>query len=191
MVIVTFGGKGEGMTGKRVVVSGCGPIGCLALMVARHAGAAEILALDVADNVLQIARKVGADHVVNVVGAQDSLECYTRGKGYFDVAIEASGVAAGVTQCLQMLRPRGVLVQLGLGGEMTIPMNVATAKEISLIGSFRFHQEFAWAARLIGDGSIDVAPLLSATIPMEDAASAFELARDRHQSMKVQIAFNG
>lgn len=180
-----------GMTGKRVVVSGCGPIGCLALMVARHAGAAEILALDVADNVLSIASRVGADHVVNVVNGKDSLECFSRGKGYFDVAIEASGVAAGVTQCLQMLRPRGAMVQLGLGGEMTIPMNLATAKEISLLGSFRFHEEFAWAAKLIADGTLDVAPLLSATIPMDQAAQAFELAGDRNQSMKVQIAFNG
>lgn len=181
---------GDGLTGKRVLVSGCGPIGCLALMVARHAGAAEIVALDVADKVLSIAAEVGADRTINVLTAAGELDDYRGGKGYFDVALEASGVAAGIRQCLELLRPRGVLAQLGLGGDITIPMNFAVAKEISWLGSFRFHHEFAWAAKLISSGQIDVAPLLSATVPIDDAPRAFEIAGDRNQSMKVQIAFN-
>jgi L-idonate 5-dehydrogenase len=182
--------SGDGLTGKRVLVSGCGPIGCLALMVARHAGAAEIVALDVADKVLSIAASVGADRTINVLQAADDLDDYRLGKGYFDVAFEASGVEGGIRQCLQLLRPRGVLAQLGLGGDITIPMNLAVAKEISWLGTFRFHGEFDWAAKLIASGQIDVAPLLSATIPLDEAARAFQIAGDRNQSMKVQIAFN-
>ena len=181
---------GDGLTGKRVLVSGCGPIGCLALMVARHAGAAEIVALDVADKVLSIAAEVGADRTINVMQAAADLDDYRAGKGYFDVAIEASGVEAGIRQSLELLRPRGVQAQLGLGGDITIPMNLAVAKEISWLGCFRFHEEFAMAANLIASGQMNVAPLLSATIPVEQAATAFQIAGDRNQSMKVQIAFN-
>jgi L-idonate 5-dehydrogenase len=181
---------GDGLTGKRVLVSGCGPIGCLALMVARHAGAAEIVVLDVADKVLSIAAQVGADRTINVIQAAGEQDDYRGGKGYFDVAIEASGVEAGILQCLELLRPRGVLAQLGLGGDSTIPMNLPVTKEISWLGSFRFHEEFARAANLIASGQINVAPLLSATVPIDEAAKAFQIAGDRNQSMKVQIAFN-
>ena len=180
----------EGLAGKRVLVSGCGPIGCLALMVARHAGAAEIVALDIADPVLSVAAQVGADRTINVASAAGDLDEYRAGKGYFDVALEASGAQAGIRQCLELLRPRGVLAQLGLGGEISIPMNLAVSREIRWLGSFRFHDEFTWAARLIAGGEIDVSPLLSATIPVEEAVRAFEIAGDRQQSMKVQIAFN-
>jgi len=57
-------------------------------------------------------------------------------------------------------------------------------------GSFRFDTEFALAVDLIGSGRIDVAPLLSNTLPLAEARKAFELASDKSQSMKVQIAFD-
>ena len=64
------------------------------------------------------------------------------------------------------------------------------SKEISLRGSFRFHPEFAEAVDAIGTGQIDVAPLLTRTVPLQEAISAFELASDRRRAMKVQLAFD-
>ena len=61
---------------------------------------------------------------------------------------------------------------------------------VSLTGSFRFHAEYALAARLIGDGRIDVKPIITASFPVERAAEAFELAGDRRTQMKVQITFD-
>ena len=63
-------------------------------------------------------------------------------------------------------------------------------KEIQVKGSFRFDTEFALAVDLIGSGRINVAPLLSNTLPLSEARKAFELASDKSQSMKVQIAFD-
>ena len=68
-------------------------------------------------------------------------------------------------------------------------MNTCVAKEVQLIGSFRFHEEFEWAVKLINSGEIDVSPLLSAKIPIEEALNAFELAGNREKAVKVQIAF--
>ena len=178
-----------GLTGKRIFVSGCGPIGLLTLMAAKHAGAREIIAADVSDFVLKIAREVGADGTINVQTEAGHFTQYAQDKGYFDVVLEASGTEPGVRKALDVIRPRGVMAQLGLGGDISLPMNTCVAKEVQLVGSFRFHEEFEWAVQLINSGEIDVSPLLSATIPMENAAEAFELAGNREKAVKVQISF--
>ena len=102
---------------------------------------------------------------------------------------EASGNAAAIRSGLDVLRPRGVLVQLGLGGDIAIPQNLVVAKEIEIRGTFRFHSEFALAVDLINRRRVDLAPLLTGTYPLDDAVAAFEAAGDRSRSMKVQIAF--
>jgi L-idonate 5-dehydrogenase len=177
------------MLGKRVLVTGSGPIGALAAIAARRAGAAEIIVTDVADGALSFARKVGADKTINIAAAPDGLSPYAADKGAFDVLFEASGVGAALRGALDVVRPAGVIVQLGLGGEMTLPMNLIVAKELELRGTFRFHEEFATAVAMIGAGLVDVKPLISATLPFTHAVEAFELATDRSQSMKVQLAF--
>ncbi len=88
------------------------------------------------------------------------------------------------------MRPRGAVVQLGIaGGEVSFPINLVVAKELELLGSFRFHEEFSSAAKLIGGGRIDLRPLLTRTYPVEDAIAAFEAAGDRRTTMKVHLAF--
>jgi L-idonate 5-dehydrogenase len=177
------------LLGKRVLVTGAGPIGALTVIAARRAGALEIVATDVADAPLAAARKVGADATMNV-SQKDALARYEADKGYFDVMFEASGNAKALAAGLAVVRPMGVIVQIGIaGGEMSLPMNSAVAKEIELRGTFRFHAEFALAVALIGGGLVDVMPLLSATVPLAEANDAFALAADRSKTMKVQIAF--
>jgi L-idonate 5-dehydrogenase len=87
------------------------------------------------------------------------------------------------------MRPGGTIVQLGLGGDMTLPMMAITAKELTLKGSFRFHEEYATAISLMQKGLIDVKPLITHRVPFTDARRGFELASDRTQAMKVQIEF--
>ena len=177
------------LLGKRVLVTGSGPIGALTVIAARRAGALEIVATDVADAPLAAARKVGADAAINVT-EKDALMRYGVDKGYFDVMFEASGNAQALASGLAVVRPTGVAVQIGIAGaEMTLPMNVVVAKEIELRGTFRFHEEFALAVALIGSGLVDVMPLLTATLPLTDANDAFALAADRSKAMKVQLAF--
>lgn len=177
------------LLGKRVLVTGCGPIGALAIIAARAHGAREIVATDVAAGVLAFAARIGADRTIDVAAQPEALAAYGAGKGSFDVQFEASGNAAAVCSGLDVLRPRGVLVQLGLGGDIAIPQNLVVAKEIDIRGTFRFHAEFGIAVDLINRRRVDLAPLLTGTFPIDQAVRAFEAAGDRGRSMKVQIAF--
>lgn len=177
------------LAGKRLLVTGCGPIGALAIIAARAHGAQEIVATDVADFTLNLAARVGADQAVNVAGGGDALARFKADKGYFDVMIEASGNEAALRAGLECLKPRGVLVQLGLGGDILVPQNMIVAKEIEVRGSFRFHEEFALAVDLINRRRVDLMPLLTDVLPVDDAVKAFELALDRGRAMKVQLAF--
>src|SRR3954471_18329728 len=110
------------LLGKRVLVTGTGPIGALALLVARHAGARTIVTTDLADAPLQLARKLGADDTVNVRANPDGLDRFAADKGYFDVVFEASGSGPALVSALPITRPGGVIVQLGIGGDMTLPI---------------------------------------------------------------------
>ena len=177
------------MLGKRVLVTGCGPIGVLCILAARRAGAAEIVATDLAPNALAHAEKAGADRSINMVENPDALVPYTSDKGHFDVLFECTGVAAALTGGINAMRPRGVVMQLGLGGDMTLPVQTLTAKELDLRGSFRFHEEFATAVALMQKGLIDVAPLITHTLSLAEAQQAFEIAGNRALAMKAQIAF--
>ncbi|MES0200208.1 L-idonate 5-dehydrogenase [Mesorhizobium sp. M0011] len=177
------------LLGKRVLITGCGPIGALCILAARAHGAREILATDVMDGVLEKALEIGADRAINVATNSEKLAAYNVDKGHFDVMFEASGNERAVRAGLDVLKPRGVLVQLGLGGDISIPQNQIVAKEIELRGTFRFHDEFALAVDLINRRRVDVKPLLTGVYTLDEAVAAFEIAGDRNKSMKVQIAF--
>lgn len=177
------------LLGRRVLVTGCGPIGALCVAVARFGGAAEIVATDIATEPLPIVEAMGATRAVDVAAEPDALAPYAADKGAFDVLFEASGNGAALRSAFDALRPGGIIVQVGLGGDMTLPMNLLVAKELQLRGTFRFDGEFRLAVALMGKGLIDVKPLVTATLPFEQAVAAFELASDRSRSMKVQLAF--
>lgn len=177
------------LLGKRVLVTGCGPIGTLAIITARSHGAREIVATDIMDGVLDMARGLGADRTINVATHPEELIAYSANKGYFDVMFEASGNERAVRAGIEVLAPRSILLQLGIGGDMSLPQNVIVAKEIEIRGTFRFHEEFALAVDLISQRRVALKPLLTSVYGIDDAVAAFEAAGDRSRSMKVQIAF--
>lgn len=177
------------LANKRVLITGCGPIGALAIVAARAHGAQEIVATDVSDFTLGLAHKVGADTTVNVATDADAMNKFKANKGHFDVMIEASGNEAALHMGLEVLRPRSVLIQLGLGGNISVPQNMIVSKEIEIRGSFRFHEEFGLAVDLINKARVDLKPLLTEVVPLAEAKRAFDLASDRSKAMKVQIGF--
>ncbi len=178
------------LIGKRVLVTGSGPIGALVVAAARFAGALEVVATDLHDAALAKATEMGATRTVNV-SVEPGLKAdeFTANKGYFDVAIECTGAGVVLRDVIPALRPRGTLIQVGVSGEVPIAINALVGKEIRLVGSFRFHGEYALAARLIKEGRINVKPIITATLPVERAVEAFEMAADRKSQMKVQLTF--
>ena len=179
------------MLGKSVLVTGCGPIGILCILAARRAGADLIVATDLSKYTLGMADKAGADITINMAEDAAALADFAKDKGRFDVLIECSGAMAALTAAIPAMRPNGTIMQLGLGGDMTLPVQAMTAKELTLKGSFRFHDEFNTGVSLMQKGLIDVKPLISQTFGLDHAVEAFETASDRSRAMKVQIDFTG
>ncbi len=188
-VVLHAAGRAGDLMGRRVLVTGCGPIGQLAVAAARAAGAVEIVATDVAAFTLAKAREMGADRTHDVAVDAQALGAYSASKGRFDVLFECSGVASALSGAIPALRPGAIVVQLGLGGDMTLPVQAMTAKEIELRGSFRFHAEFFTAVEMMRMGRLDVRPLITQTLPITEAQAAFETASDRTRAIKTQIAF--
>jgi L-idonate 5-dehydrogenase len=181
--------RAGGVFGKRVLVTGCGPIGNLLIGSLKAAGALQIIAADLSDSALACARRMGASATHNLKNEPEALARYTADKGHFDVMFEASGSAQALRDGLTCVRPRGIVVTVGLGGDVSIPLNLVVGKEIDLRGTFRFHPEFAQAVDLLNRKVIDVKPVISHTIPFNEAVQAFELAGDKQQAMKVVLDF--
>lgn len=179
------------LVGKRVLVTGTGPIGALLIGAVRLGGAQEIVATDLSDVPLKAAAAMGATTIINVGREPDRLTSeYSADKGYFDIVFECTGVGPVLKQTFPVVRPRGTIVQVGVSGGADIPINALVAKEIKLVGTHRFHHEYAVAAGLIRDRRVDVRPVISATLPMERVAEALLMAKDRQSQMKVQLSFS-
>lgn len=172
------------LLGKTVLVTGAGTIGCLIVKAARLAGAVGIIACDVAEHPLQLAAGAGADTVVRVDAPGDAGLSDRA-----DVCVEATGNAKALATCVDACRRGGRIVQVGtlpVDG-VHFPANAVMARELDYVGAFRFGIEFDWAVDYLLSRRIDVRPLLTAQIPLKDAAAAFDLAADKSRSTKVQL----
>jgi L-idonate 5-dehydrogenase len=179
------------LLGKRVIVTGSGPIGLLTARCARFAGAAEVLSTDVEDAPLAVAREhFGVSRTVNVALSPDGLAEFEG--GYFDVAIEASGSPSALKSLFKVIRRGGRIVQVGMlpAGAAPIPVNMLQSREIDLVGAFRANGEFHLAVELIVSGAIDVSSILSGTYPLSQAATALERAGERSKVVKLHLAMN-
>jgi L-idonate 5-dehydrogenase len=177
------------LSGKKVLVTGCGPIGALCIIAARLHGAGEITVTDIVDQPLERARAVGADRTINVADDPDALAAFAADKGTFDIVFEASANPRAILAAMNATRPCGTFVQVGVGGDVDLPIGLLVAREIRMVGSFRFHEEFGFAANLIASGRVDLKPLITDVVPFAEAVRAFEIANDRSRAMKVQLSF--
>jgi L-idonate 5-dehydrogenase len=181
------------LMGKRVIVTGSGPIGLLTARSARLAGATEIISTDVEDAPLELARRsMGASDSVNVASNPGGLSKFEIDGGYFDVAFEASGSQAALASLFRVIRRGGRVVQVGMlpSGATPVPVNVLQSREIELLGAFRAQSEFRTAVDLIVSGAIDVTAILSGTYPLAQATTALELAGNRARVVKLHLALS-
>lgn len=170
------------VTGKRVLVSGSGPIGLLAVAAARVRGAAEVTATDVLPGPLERARRVGASRTAQV-GVEDIPALA------YDVVLECSGVPAAVSPALVAARRGGVVVQVGMVPDEPRAINLAplVAKELQLRGTFRFADEIDEAIRVLAEHP-DLESVVTHEVPASRAEEAFATARDSERSGKVLVA---
>ena len=177
--------------GKRVLVTGAGPIGTLCTAVAAEGGAAEVVTTDLQDMPLDIARKMGATRALNVARDAAALDGYAEDKGHFDIVFECTAAAPAIRAAIAAIRPQGRFVQVGVTGDVPLPLNALVGKEITFQGTQRFRPaEFAEAVRTISERRLDLRPVVTGRFPLAEAVAAFETAGDRARAIKVHLTFD-
>lgn len=177
------------VSGRRVLVTGGGPIGLLVAMTARAFGAAPLALSDIVAGRRARALTVGVDAVLDP--AAKSLADQVReltGDG-FDVIFEASGAGSALRQAFNLVRPGGAIVQIGTLGtdDVPVPANQLMVREIQLLGSFRYGNVFGEAIRLIASGRVDLNLLISGVLPFRKIVQAMIQASDKDQTLKLQV----
>lgn len=172
--------KAEIRKGKSVAVVGCGTEGLLAIAMALNLGAT-VTVIDVNPVKLEIAKRLG---IVTTLQPQEV------GIATFDVVIEAAGVKAAIEQAVQMVKPGGAMIALGITGEpvKVIPTHIVR-NEISILGSIIYtKQDFQDAIILLSDPSFNIDPIVSKTVPLTRFQDAFDDALTGNNA-KIVIAF--
>ena len=171
-----------GVAGRRVLVTGSGPIGLLAAAAALASDAAEVTATDVLPEPLERAEALGVHRTVDVSREEPPAESY-------DVVLECSGVPASINAAFRAARRAGVHVQLGMVPDEPAGINLAPviSKELTVHGSFRFNDEIDAAIELLA-ARPDIEQVITHELPADRALEAFAIARDSRASGKVLVA---
>jgi threonine 3-dehydrogenase len=164
---------------RTVAITGCGPIGLMAIPVVRMAGAAMVIATDVQAARLSIARRLGADLVLDAGrgDAAQQIKDATGGRGV-DVVLEMSGHPAGIRDALHGVRSGG---WVGLLGLPAAPVEIDLASEVifkavrfeGIVGR-RLWQTWDQMTALLRRG-LDITPVITHRLPLEEFTTAFEL----------------
>ncbi|UWQ19897.1 alcohol dehydrogenase catalytic domain-containing protein [Jannaschia sp. M317] len=154
--------------GDKVLVTGCGPMGLLAIAGAAARGA-EVTCLDLREQATEVGLRAGAAHAL-IGGQFDEAEI----DGTFDKVIEASGALPAFALGIKALRRKGVLSILSnlQVREATLPLHLVMLREIQIVGSFQFNAEFEEAVQLVEAGAIDFEALTGARFPLSETGEA-------------------
>lgn len=178
------------------VVLGLGSIGLNVVQMLRALGAGRVVGVDVSPVRLDLARRLGADVVLDgregdpleAVQALTGVGAYGVG-ARADVVVEASGVPALLAEAVSMTRAGGRLRIAALyEGAVSIDANQIVQKEMDVSGTFAYRGEFRQVLDLLGSGRAQAAPLVTHTFPLDGINEAFHTQLDKDVSVKVQIA---
>jgi len=177
--------------GETVVIQGPGPIGIMALQVARLCGAGTLIVIgaQVDRRRLEIASELGAHHLVNMESEDSVRLVRSLGDGYgADLVVDCTGVSQALRQSLEMVRPNGRIVKIGWGLQpLDFSLDPLVAKAVTLQGSFS-HTFPTWerALGLIASGQVNLKPVIGGLYPLRDWREAF--AR-MEQGLNVKSVF--
>lgn len=186
--------RGNVRIGDTVVVFAQGPIGLCATAGARLKGATTIIAVDRVPERMEVARKMGADHVIDFSKTDPVSEIMkiTEGRGV-DVAIEALGTQQTFEACLRVLKPGGTLSSLGVySSDLTIPLAAFTAGlgDHTIITSLcpGGKERMRRLMNVIMGGRVDLEPLVTHRYRLDDIEAAYELFMNQEDGvMKIAI----
>ncbi|XP_076646292.1 sorbitol dehydrogenase [Halictus rubicundus] len=176
-----------------VLILGAGPIGLVTLLVAKAMGARKIVVTDLAQERLDVAKKLGADETL-LIPRQNYNEAETVKKVHEvfgeepDKTIDASGAQSSIRLAILATRSGGIAVLVGMGAaEVQVPLINALCREVDIRGVFRYANDYADALNLLATKKIDVKPLITHNYKMEETVAAFDTAKSGQSVIKVMI----
>ncbi|WP_254901261.1 L-threonine 3-dehydrogenase [Tuberibacillus sp. Marseille-P3662] len=165
---------------KDVAIIGCGPIGLMAVGIAKAAGARQVIAIDLNDYRLDLAEKMGATTILHAGNTDPIAEVYARTHDNgVDVACEMSGAPIAVKQALQMTTNGGDVNILSLPTQ-DVPVNftddvVFKGLKIQGITGRKIFETWQRVSGLLASGQVDLTPMMTHELPLEDFDKGFEL----------------
>jgi len=176
------------LVGEDVLITGAGPIGVMAAAICRHVGARYVVVTDVNEYRLDLARKLGANRVVNV--AKESLEDTMKSLGMtegFDVGLEMSGNEAAFQQMLKTMHHGGRIAILGIPTRpIAIDWNQVIFKGLILKGVYGREMFETWyKMRSMLQSGLDISPVVTHRYPVAQFRQAFEEMRTGHSGKVV------
>jgi len=186
-VVVRAVARAEVKPGVTAAVLGVGTLGLLALQVLRARGA-RVLAVGRTDRRLDLARELGAEAVHSLASAPGSEAARTfSGREGVDVVLETAGTPEAVAKAIELARPSGRIVLTGLPHEPSqVHFFWVVRRELTLVGSMIYQNEFPEAMRLLKDGAVRVDRLVTHRFSLEAIPEAFAVQRLR-DSIKVAL----
>jgi L-iditol 2-dehydrogenase len=167
------------------VVMGAGVIGLLAVQMLRAEGCGPIIAVDLDQGRLDLARRLGADEAIRADLA-DVPACVlkrTEGRGA-DLVLEAVGIASTVQAAVACTRKGGQVTLVGnLAPSVELPLQAIVTKELTLLGSCASAGEYPTCLEMLVQGVVQVEPLISATAPLAEGASWFARLQQREPGL--------
>ena len=180
----------EEIAGQTVAVLGCGPIGLMAVAIARIAGARSVFATDINPERLAVAKTMGADEILDARGdVAAELRRMTGGDGV-DVVLEMSGAEAALHQGLAAVTNGG---RISLLGTHTRPATIDLSEEIIFKGirvygitGRRLFETWYRTTALLEEG-LDLSPIITHRLPLAEFATAFDLVASGHAGKVVLL----
>ncbi len=164
--------------GELVVIQGPGPIGIMALQIARLRGAGTLVVLgtDADKHRMEVAEELGAHHIVNIQHEDPLKLIQSLGDGYgADLVVDCTGVSRALRQSLELVRPNGRITKIGWGPQpLDFSLDPLVAKAVTLQGSFS-HTFPTWerALGLLSTGQINLGPVIGGVYTLDDWREAF------------------
>lgn len=179
------------LKGAKVAILGCGPIGILLAQSCKALGAASVMITDVSDYRLSLAKTCGADFAVNTLHkdfGEAMVEAFGPDKA--DVIYDCAGNDITMGQAIKYARKGSVIILVAVFGKMAnVDLAVLNDHELDLNTTMMYrHEDYVDAIRLVGEGKIQLKPLMSKHFAFRDFLKAYEYIDDnRETTMKVLI----
>ena len=178
--------------GETVTILGQGPIGLGVTRIARLSGAGDIFAVDIRDDVLEMARKFGATETINLAKEGDGKERILElSGGGADIVIETAGASEAVKMIPELVKKGGKIVNIGIfKGIGAIPIEPIVMKALNIIGigGNGGKGQYETALDLTARGLIDPSQMVTHRFPFEKAIEAFETAQEKAEgTIKVAV----